>query len=134
MRTIIFTKGDHEIKVELNEFQVYLTVEDFGCVHEEALMPLDKDMLVCTGFTINGKPFGVQPPTDTMKDLRKAKEEEKALFRNAAYTASHDEIARRKAEKEWDSTYNEGGYGYNPYRSESYNKTEPMYKGDENPE
>lgn len=130
MKIIKFNKNGIDILVEVSEFSIYLTVESMGCIHEEALMPLDKDVLICTGFAVNGKAFGVQPPVHVMKEIRKAKEEEKALFRKDVYVASHDEIARRREEKEWDAMYNEGGDGYNPYRTEN-SKKELQYKGDE---
>ena len=47
---------------------------------------------------------------------------------------SSENLERKRKEKEWDDIWNEGGEGYNPYRSPERPQFEPYYKGDENPE
>lgn len=45
--------------------------------------------------------------------------------------AREKEAERKRLEKEYDEMYNEGGEGYNPYRSKTYGHNELRYKSDD---
>lgn len=109
-------------------FDIFVTIESMGAKKEPSYIPLGHHgVIMLRDFKFQGKRVGIRPPSHIMSLILEAE--------NAPTEESEKYKERKRKEKEWDNLYNDGGDGYNPYRTPSKpDFHEPHYKGDENPE
>ena len=130
--TYTYQKDGHSFAIRTESygahaFDIFVTAPDFGADEVYSFIPFGSDdIIMTTNFRYQGQRFGIKPPSNIMSQiLSEQKEKKKGL--------SLQKIRKRK-EKEWDEMHNDGGEGYNPYRTTETTPFEPCYKGDELPE
>jgi len=103
-------------------FNIFVTVESMGIKEQKAnLFQNNGEWLLGLGI-IGKRNIMVRPDANVLQAMlkdKKAPTEEQMQY----------EEERRK-ERAYDDLYNEGGEGFNPYRSESDKDNTPQYKED----
>ena len=127
-----YSKDGHDFVIETERFgkhgfDIFVSAPDFGADRVESYIPYGfDDVIMLSNFRHQGKRLAVKPPQHVMQQIYDAKKQ--AVAGNMEY------FDQRAKEKEWDRMYNDGGEGYNPYRSSERPIFAPEYKGDETPE
>lgn len=125
-----YEKNNQHFKIKTERygvagFNIYITATDYKAYNVEGFIPFGKEdvIMATSSFLVDGRRFGIKPPCDVMKEI--------LIDRKAPTKESLAYAEQKRKEREWDNIWNEGGEGFNPYRTGHELKKEPFYKGDE---